>query len=254
MLAEAWAAMVAGLRGWPWPAGTDSLLWITVTLVAYLATMALYRRSHAHPLLLPVLVGTALVMCLLWVTDTPYEAYRAAVAPLVFLIGPATVALAVPLAAQFGRLKTIWWPVTVALAAGSAVAIGASLLIARLFGGTAETLVSIAPKSATMPIATGLSAYFGGEVSLAAVAVATTGIAGTMLAGPVLHRVLGERDEAVHGFALGLTAHAIGTARALQISETAGAFGALGMSLNGLATAVLMPLAMAAAGLLGLLR
>jgi putative effector of murein hydrolase len=220
-----------------------SLFWIAVTLLAYSMGTAIYRRSQAHPLLLPVLTGTAAVMLLLVLTDTSYDDYFAAVHPLVFMVGPATVALAVPLFSQIRHLKAIWWPVTVALLTGSVVAILSALLIAWSFGGTTQTLLSLAPKSSTMPIATSLSAHFGGLVSLAAAAVAITGIAGTMLSGPVLKWALGPLDDVVHGFTLGLTAHAIGTARALQISETAGAFAAMAMSLNGLVTALLMPLA-----------
>ena len=225
-----------------------SLIWIAVTLAAYTATMALYRRSGAHPLMLPVLTGTLLVIGLLWATGTPYPDYLAAVWPLVFLIGPATVALAVPLAAQAPRLRSIGWPVAVALLAGSVVAIASALLIAWGLGADAGTLVALAPRSATMPIATGLSLQAGGSASLAAAAVAVTGIAATMLSGPVLRRALGPLDDTVLGFTLGLSAHAIGTARAIQISDTAGAFAAMAMGLNGLLTAVLMPLAVLAIG------
>ena len=225
-------------------AETQSLFWVTVTMLAYGLTMAWYRRSRAHPLMLPVVTGSGIVIALLLMTGTPYDRYFTAVHPLVFLIGPATVALAVPLYGQLARLKAIWWPVTVALAAGCITAIGSAVLIAWVFGGSGQTLVSLAPKSATMPIATSLAAHFGGLVPLAAAAVAITGIAGTMLSGPVLRWLLGPLDDTVHGFALGLSAHAIGTARAFQISDTAGAFAAMAMSLNGLATAILISVAL----------
>lgn len=102
----------------------------------------------------------------------------------------------------------------------------------------------MAPKSATIPIALPMAERFGGTPSLAAVAVAITGISGTMMA-PLLCRVLRLKDPAVQGFAIGLTAHAIGTARAIQLNPTAAAFSALAMGLNGVATAVLMPLVLA---------
>jgi putative effector of murein hydrolase len=104
--------------------------------------------------------------------------------------------------------------------------------------------MSVAPKSATIPIALPMAERFGGLPSLAAVAVAVTGISGTMLA-PWLGRLLRTQDPAVNGFALGLTAHAIGTARGLQVNPTAGAFAALAMGLNGVLTALLMPLCVA---------
>lgn len=223
--------------------GMASLTWVGATLGAYVIAMAVYRRSWARPLALPVLTGTAAVILLLYATGTSYNAYFSAVHPLVFMIGPATVALAVPLFGQLGRLKTIWWPVSVALLVGSAVAIASAVLIAWAFGGTPQILLSLAPKSSTMPIATSLSIHFGGLAPLAAAAVAFTGIAATMLSGPILRWVLGPLDDVTQGFSLGLAAHAIGTARALQMSETAGAFAAMAMSLNGIMTALWMPLA-----------
>src|SRR5690606_2241262 len=108
-------------------------------------------------------------------------------------------------------------------------------------GASLETVISLAPRSATMPIAMALADHFGGQASLAAVAVAMTGIVGTIVAPPLLNLLRIDRPEA-RGFAVGVTAHAIGTARALQVHETIGAFSALGMSLNGILTAVLMPL------------
>ena len=162
----------------------------------------------------------------LMATGTPYATYRDGVSLLSLLIGPATVALAVPLYGQRARIRPMWRPLCIALLVGSAAAIASALLIAWALGGTLETLMSLAPKSATMPIALPVAERMGGLSSLAAVAVAITGIAGTILAGPVL-RLPRIHDPAVRGFAVGLTAHAIGTARELQVHPTAGAFAAL---------------------------
>ena len=226
------------------------LSWLVLTMLAYTLTMALYRRSGAHPLLIPPLTGTALVVAVLLATGTPYATYREGTGLLTLLIGPATVALAVPLYAQRERIRALWRPLCVALLAGCVAAIVSALLIAWALGGSWETLMSLAPKSATMPIALPVAERLGGLPSLAAVAVAVTGIAGAVLAAPLL-RLLRVQDPAVRGFAIGLTAHAIGTARELQVHPTAGAFAALAMSLNGVATAVLVPLCVAAMPWLG---
>ncbi len=131
-----------------------------------------------------------------------------------------------------------------ALLVGCVVALLSAMGIAWALGGSWETLISLAPKSATIPIALPMAERFGGLPSLAAVAVAVTGISGCMLA-PLLLRIVRSQDPAVEGFAQGLTAHAIGTARSIQINPTAGAFAALAMGLNGVLTALLMPLCVA---------
>lgn len=157
------------------------------------------------------------------------------------LLGPATVALAIPLYAQFDRLRRLALPIGLSLLAGSLAAAFSAVLIGKLFGASTLTLISLAPKSATTPIAMGIAERLGGLPSLTAVLVILTGILGAICAGP-LFRLLGIADPAVRGFALGITSHGIGTARAFQDSEQAGAFAALAMGLNGLATALLLPL------------
>lgn len=220
------------------------LPWLVLTVGAYLLAVWLYKRSNFYPLLVPVFTAVALVVAVLLVTNTPYAQYRAGVQWLTFLIGPATVALGVPLYTQRQRIRALWRPIAVALLVGCVVGLTGAMGIAWVLGGSWQTLVSLAPKSATIPIALPMAERLGGEPSLAAVAVAVTGVAGVMLSGLCM-RLLRVRAPAVQGFALGLTAHAIGTARGLQMHPTVGAFAALAMGLNGVATAVLMPLVVA---------
>lgn len=234
---NAWNDIVQGLQG-------SALPWLVLTMGVYLAALALYKRSGCHPLLIPVFTAVVVIVSLLLLTGTPYATYREGVQWLSLLVGPATVALAVPLYAQRQRIRALWLPITVALVVGCVVALVSAMGIAWALGGSWETVVSLAPKSATIPIALPMAERFGGLPSLAAVAVAVTGISGTMLA-PWLGRLLRTQDPAVNGFALGLTAHAIGTARGLQVNPTAGACAALAMGLNGVLTALLMPLCVA---------
>ncbi|MDD0838998.1 LrgB family protein [Curvibacter sp. HBC61] len=221
--------------------GRSPLLWLALTLLAYLGAVALYQRSGHKPFLIPVLTAVAFIIAVLMLTGTPYPTYFDGAKFVHFLIGPATVALAVPLFSQFQRLRRIWRPVLVALLVGSLTAMVSAVGIAWALGGTRETLLSLMPKSSTMPIAMAMAERWGGLPSLAAVAVAVTGVGGAIMARPLLN-LAGIQDPAVRGFTVGITAHAIGTARALQVHETAGAFSALAMGLNGVATALLMPL------------
>lgn len=224
------------------------LLWITFTLLVYLAAQWVYRRAGSHPALLPVLTSVLVIVGVLVLTDTPFRSYERGTQFFTFLIGPATVALAVPLFTQLPRLKTIWKPVAVALIVGCFTAILSALGIAWMFGASTETLLSLAPKSATMPIAVEVAALTGGLPSLTTVAVGVTGIAGAVITGPILH-LLKISDPVVHGFTKGLSAHAIGTAKAIQVGEINGAFSALGLCLNGIATALVVPLVLMLFGL-----
>jgi predicted murein hydrolase (TIGR00659 family) len=188
-----------------------------------------------------VAIAVAALVALLWFTDTPYPVYFEGAQFVHFLLGPATVALAVPLYANLANLKKNLLPIGGALLAGSVTAAVSAVGIGWALGASRETLLSLAPKSATAPIAMGVAEKLGGLPSLTGVLVVCTGILGATLARGTLN-VLRIQDHAVRGFAVGVAAHGIGTARAFQVSETMGAFAGLAMGLNGLLTAFLFPL------------
>jgi predicted murein hydrolase (TIGR00659 family) len=224
---------------WVYLAATP-LLGLTLTLVVYQAAHALYRRLRFNPLANPVAVSIVVLVAILAATGTSYGTYFEGAQFVHFLLGPATVALAVPLYAQLARLRRAWRPLAGALLAGSLTAIGSSVALAWLLGASASTLASLAPKSVTTPIAMAVAEKLGGLPSLTAVLVVTTGIIGAMSAKAVLDAVR-VRDPAARGFATGVAAHGIGTARAFQVSEETGAFAGLGMGLNAILTAFALP-------------
>lgn len=217
------------------------LLHLTLTLAAYLVGDALYRRSGRKAIVNPVLIAIVILVTLLLATGTSYATYFEGAQFVHFLLGPATVALAVPLYRQFDRVRHTAPAILTALLAGSLTAMLSAMLITWQLGAPASMIASIAPKSATTPIAMGIAEQLGGLPSLTAVLVILTGIFGAMFGAAILTRV-GVREASAQGFAIGLAAHGIGTARALQMSEVAGAFAALAMGLNGLATSLLAPL------------
>jgi predicted murein hydrolase (TIGR00659 family) len=223
------------------------LLGLTVTLLAYQAAYWLYARSGLNPLANPVALSVAMLVALLLATDTPYATYFEGAQFVHFLLGPATVALAVPLYANLDKLRKNLLPIGGALLAGSVTAVVSAVAIGWLLGASRETLLSLAPKSVTTPIAMGIAEKLGGLPSLTAVLVVCTGILGAVLARGTLN-LLRIEDHAVRGFAVGVAAHGIGTARAFQVSETMGAFAGLAMGLNGLLTAFLFPLLVSAWG------
>jgi predicted murein hydrolase (TIGR00659 family) len=220
---------------------TGPLLWLTVTLAAYVIAQWLYERARLNPLLNPVAIAVVLLVALLSATGTPYQTYFEGAQFVHFLLGPATIALAVPLYSHFGTVRAVLLPMLVALIAGAFTAVVTAVGTAALLGASFETLASLAPKSVTTPIAMGISERIGGLPSLTAVLVILTGILGAMLATPLLN-ALGIRDWRARGFAAGVAAHGIGTARAFHVSELAGTFAGVAMGLNGLATALLVPL------------
>lgn len=224
------------------------LLGLTLTLVAYLGASWLYRRANRHPLLNPVLIAIAVLVGLLAATGTPYQTYFDGAQFVHFLLGPATVALAVPLYAHLRKVHRLLIPLLVSLFVGSSVAALTALGTGWVLGASRPVLYSLAPKSATSPVAMGIAEQIGGIPSLTAVLVILTGISGAVMA-PWLLRLLKIKDDAVGGFAIGLAAHGIGTARAFQLSEMAGAFSGLAMGLNALATAILVPILVRLIGL-----
>ncbi|MHB1375050.1 MAG: LrgB family protein [Thauera sp.] len=219
---------------------TTPLLGLTLTLLAYQAAFWLYKRAGFHPIANPVLISVAILATLLLLTGTPYQTYFDGAQFVHFLLGPATVALAIPLHAQWPRLKAMAGPLLLALVAGSLTAALSAWGIGALLGASRESLMSLAPKSVTTPIAMGVAERLGGLPSLTAVLVISAGIIGAVAGRSVLNR-LHIKDHAVRGFAIGIASHGIGTARAFQVSEQAGAFAALAMGLNGLLTALSLP-------------
>ena len=216
------------------------LLWLTATLVAYGIGDACYRAANRLPLVNPVLIAVVLLGALLWLTATPYATYFEGAQFVHFLLGPATVCLALPLADNLPRLRRALLPVAAALLVGSVTAMASALAIARAFGADAALLAALAPKSATAPVAIGIAEGMGGQPTLTAVLVILTGITGAIIATPLLN-LLRLKDWRARGFAVGVASHGIGTARAFQVHPTAGAFAGLGMALNAVLTALLAP-------------
>jgi putative effector of murein hydrolase len=201
------------------------LLWLTATLAAYALGDALFRAAGRKPFANAVLIAVAILGAVLLATGTPYATYFEGAQFVHFLLGPATVALALPLWEARAHVRRAVLPILAALVVGSTVAI----------------------QSTTAPVAIGIAQAVGGSATLTAVLVILTGITGAVVATPLLN-LLGMTDWRARGFAVGVAAHGLGTARALQVHPVAGAFAGLGMGLNAVLTAFLAPL------LLGLFR
>jgi predicted murein hydrolase (TIGR00659 family) len=217
------------------------LFGIAVTLGAYQLAMAAYEKTR-WLFLQPVLVSMLVVIAILLGCGLDYVEYRTSTEILSVLLGPATVALAVPLYLNLRRIRQLLWPTLTTLVVGGVFATGLCVALGMLFGADHMILMTMAPKSVTSPIAMLVAQQIGGVAALAAVFVLITGVFGAIF-GPGLLSLVGVRHHAARGMALGLTAHAVGTSVALQEGEEAGAFAALAMSLMGVGTALFLPLA-----------
>jgi len=216
------------------------LFGLTLTLLAYVLADMAYQRTNRHPLANPVLIAVATIIAVLVLTHTDYKTYFQGAQFVHFLLGTATVALAIPLARLWNELRARAIPLLVAVLAGGASSVLVAVGVAKLLSASPTIVMSLLPKSVTAPIAMGIAEQIGGSPTLAAVFAISTGIIGALIATPLLD-LLGVRNWAARGFAVGVAAHGIGTARAYSVHPRAGAYASLGMGLHALLGAIALP-------------
>lgn len=220
---------------------------------ATVLVFALARRLHRRlgwALLHPVLVSIVAMIAALEALGVPYETYDRGGRWLSFWLGPAVVALGVPLFRQVDQVRRSARALLVSLLVGGAVGIVSACGVAALLGASPEVVRSLAPRSVTTPIAIEIARRAGGIPSLSAVVVILSGVLGAAV-GPALLRAAGVRSRTALGIALGAAAHGVGTARAVEEGEVEAAGAGIAIGLMGVATAVLTPLVLALLGWLG---
>lgn len=218
------------------------LLWLTVTLAVYALVDAISLAMRRNPLMNPVLHSIWIIGVFLYVTGTSYTTYFSGAQFVHFLLGPATVALAVPLYENRKLVAAAILPMLAALLVGSATAIVSVVLFAEAAGLPRDIVLALAPKSVTAGVAMGISETLGANPAITVIATVLTGVMGAIVVTPTMNR-LGIRDFRARGFAAGLASHGIGTARAFQVDEVAGVFAGIAMGLNALVTSLLVPIA-----------
>lgn len=222
------------------PFAVQAAFWIAVTLALYAGALHVQRRFGNSPLANPVLLASAPIIAFLAFSSVPFASYDLGGQVLLFFLGPATVALAVPFFRNLRKVRAVFLPLFIALVAGSVTAVVSAVALASALGADMATVTSFAPKSITTPIAMGVAEEIGGLPVLTAGFVIATGVIGAVLGGPML-RLIGLKDERALGLGLGVAAHGIGTARAFQVSPVTGTFAGVAMTLNGILTALLLP-------------
>ena len=212
---------------------------VGLTLSVWELASRLHARSRS-PWLNPVLISITTIIIALSVSGVSYADYHKGGHLVSFFLGPAVVALAVPLVRLIDKVRANLRAIVVSVCVGSLTGMVSAVGLALLLGGSQTLALSLAPKSVTTPIAIGVAEHIGGAPPLTAALVILTGILGAV-AGPQLLRAVGVRSPFAWGLALGTAAHGIGTARAVADDPEAGATSGIGMALNGIITAFTLP-------------
>lgn len=219
----------------------EPALWLCLTLISYQLGIIVYKKTGYLTVFSPFVIAVSILIAIVVGTDTPYDTFFEGAKFVHFLLGPATVALAIPLFDQRRRLAKLWAPIFIGVFVGCFTGIVSTVLLGVMFGASFETIMSLAPKSVTTPIAMGIADKMGGLPEFTAGIVVLTGITGALIATP-LYKIFRIKKAYIQGFALGVSAHGMGTSRAFQISDKAGAFAGLAMGLAGLVTAFMAPM------------
>ena len=219
----------------------EPLFWLTLTIGSYLIADFIYRKSNLFPLLNPVAISVLIVSLILIFFNIQYERYFEGAKFIHFLLGPATVALAVPIYKKWDLIVINSKAIFISLLIGSIFAILVTYLLSLYFELPKELILSLLPRSVTAPIAMGISEIIGGIPSLTAIITLITGVIGASL-GIFVFDLMKLKNMDARGFSLGLASHGIGTARAMSKNKNAGVFAAVGMGLSGLVTSILVPL------------
>lgn len=217
---------------------------LLITLACYFLCLGIYKRLNHSALLQPVMISIILIISVLHIIEMPYQTYFEHNGFIHFLLGPATVALAIPLYKNRQRILELAIPLFSSVIIGSSLAVFIAVGLAALFNASEATLLSLTPKSITTPIAIKVAESIKAEPSLTAAFVLITGVVGAVIAEP-LFKWLNEHDPGVKGIAIGIAAHGVGTAKAMEIHPQCGAFSALAMGLTGAYTALVLPYAIA---------
>ena len=219
----------------------EPLFWLTLTIGSYLIADFIYRKFNLFPLLNPVAISVLLVSLILIVFNIQYERYFDGAKFIHFLLGPATVALAIPIYRKWDLIVSNSKAIFVSLILGSFFAIFITYVLSLHFELQEELIFSLLPRSVTAPIAMGISEIIGGIPSLTAIITLITGVIGASL-GVFVFDIMKLKKMEARGFSLGLASHGIGTARAMSRDKNAGVFAAVGMGLSGLITSIIVPL------------
>ena len=212
---------------------------IILTIIAFEIGIFINNKWR-NPLLNPILIATVLIIGFLTVTGIEYETYKVGGDYISFFLGPVTVLLAVPLYKQIQSLKRYWFPILAGITVGSATSVICVIACAKMFNLSKTLMLSLTPKSITIPMGSVFSEQIGGIPSITIVSIVITGITGAVTA-PLVCRYFRIKNPVAQGVAIGTASHALGTTKAMEIGEIQGAMSSLSIGVAGVITVFITP-------------
>ena len=212
---------------------------IILTIIAFEIGVSI-RNKWRNPLLNPILIATILIIGFLTITGISYDTYKVGGDYISFFLGPVTVLLAVPLYRHIQALKNAWIPILAGIVVGSTVSIVCVIACAKIFGISKTLMLSLIPKSITIPMGSVVSEQIGGIPSITIVSIVITGITGAVTA-PLVCRFFRIKNPVAQGVAIGTASHALGTTKAMEIGEVQGAMSSLSIGVAGVVTVFITP-------------
>ncbi|VEU82778.1 LrgB family protein [Acholeplasma hippikon] len=218
----------------------STLIWaLPLTIGVYITFLYIQNRTKIA-LLNPLLLTSVTIIIVLLMGNIDYKDYEVGSSVITYLIGPATVSLAIPLYEKLGMLKKHWKVVTVSILSGVFAHALCIILITFILKSTPEMVATFIPKSVTTAIAKDISLSLGGNVSLTVVIVVLTGVLGAVLA-PNMFKIFGIKEPIARGLALGSAAHAVGTSKALEFGDLDASMATLSLIITGIITVITAP-------------
>lgn len=216
------------------------LFGILLTLVAFEIGVTISKKFK-YSFLNPLLIANVLIVGFLLLTGISLESYNVGGDYISVMLSPATVVLAVPLYRQISKLKQFWKPILAGIFAGSLTSLACVIVVSKLIGLSDTLMLSLLPKSITIPMGSVVSAQIGGIPSVTIIAITITGITGAVAA-PAVCRFCRIKHKVAQGIAIGTASHALGTTRAMEMGEVQGAMSSLSIGVAGLFTAIVAPI------------
>ncbi|RDY29455.1 LrgB family protein [Romboutsia weinsteinii] len=222
----------------------DTQIFGVIVTVLFFNLGIYLQRKTKNPILNPLLVAIIGIILFLKVTNIPYESYKIGSDTINFFLGPVTVILAVPFYKQFDLFKKYFKEIIIGIGCGVVVSFVSIIIIGNFTNADLAIVNSLLPKSITTPMGLSLTNTLNGIEAITVVAIILTGILGAIVA-PIVFKIGKIKHPIAKGIALGTSAHALGTTKALELGEVEGAMSGLSIGISGILTVVLVPIIIA---------